>query len=228
MQHHGAVERVRQVAATGSAHLDDLDLITAFDGFGQPLADLAAASNHDAFVAFIQAAHFAHHGANIGAGGDEKDFVVGLDHCVATGRNWPITSENRRHPCIHIRHVLAQLAQLLTNQRAAVVRLDRHQLRLAFREVDHLQGTGVFDQALDVIGHHLLGADQHIDRNRVVVEQLFAPAQVGRFTHAGNFGGCVEQRVRHLAGDHVGLVAVGHCHQHVGIVGARLTQYIGQ
>ena len=32
----------------------------------------------------------------------------------------------------------------------------------------------------------------------------------------------------HLAGDHVGLVAVGHRHQHVGIVGTGLTQYRGQ
>ena len=159
LQHHRAVERVRQIAAACSAHFDDLDLITAFNGLGQPLTDLSAAGNHDALVALVQAAHFAHHSANVGAGCDEKDFVVCLDHGIATGGNRTITSENSRHACIHVRHMFAQLAQLLTNQRAAVVRLHRHQLCFAFSKVDHLQGAGVFDQAFDVIGHDLLGAD---------------------------------------------------------------------
>ena len=82
----------------------------------------------------------------------------------------------------------------------------------------------MFDQALDVVGHHLLGADQHVDRDMVVVEQLFA-CQVGRFTHPGDLGRGVEQRIGHLTGDHVGFVAVGHCHQHVGVVGTGLAQH---
>ena len=56
-------------------HLDDLDLITAFDGLGQALANLPAPGDHNAFIAFVEAAHFAHHGANVGLGGDEKYLI---------------------------------------------------------------------------------------------------------------------------------------------------------
>ncbi|MND82009.1 hypothetical protein D3C80_738230 [compost metagenome] len=120
--------------------------------------------------------------------------------------------------------MLTDLAQLLADQRTAVVGLDRHQLGLAFGEVDHLQGAGMFDQTLDVVGYHLLGADQHIDRDGVVVEQAGA-GQVGRFAHPGDLGRGVEQGMGDLAGDHVGLVAVGYRHQHVGVVGAGLAQH---
>jgi hypothetical protein len=75
-------------------------------------------------------------------GGDEEHFVVGFDHRVALGQDRPVTAENRRHAGFDIRHVLAQLAQLLAHQRPAVVGLHRHQLRLAFGEVDHLQAPG--------------------------------------------------------------------------------------
>ncbi|MCY1178490.1 hypothetical protein D9M73_188400 [compost metagenome] len=82
----------------------------------------------------------------------------------------------------------------------------------------------MFDQTLDVVGYHLLGADQHVDRDGVVVEQAGA-GQVGRFAHPGDARRGVEQGVGDLAGDHVHFVAVGHRHQHVGIVGAGLAQH---
>ena len=74
------------------------------------------------------------------------------------------------------------------------------------------------------MGHHLFRADQDVYRDGVVVEQPGA-GQVSRFPHPSDLGRGVEQGVGDLAGDHVGLVAVGHSHQHVGIVGTGLAQH---
>ncbi|MCY1213466.1 hypothetical protein D9M72_252470 [compost metagenome] len=215
------------MAAARRVHFDDLHLVTALDGFGQALADVAATGDHHALVAVFQAAQLAHHRANVPLGGDEEDFVVGLDHGVALGQDRPVAAEDGGHAGVHVGHVLADLAQLLAHQRPAVIGLDPHQLGLAFGEVDHLQGAGIFDQALDVIGHHLLGADQHVHRNGFVVEQAGA-GQVGRFAYPGDLGRGVEEGVGHLAGDHVHFVAIGHRHQHVGIVGTCLAQHGGE
>ncbi len=68
--------------------------------------------------------------------------------------------------------MLAQGAQLLAHQRPAVVGPHGHQLHLAAGEVQHLQRAGVLDQAADVFGDQLLGADQHVDGQGVVREQL--------------------------------------------------------
>ena len=217
----------RSLPAAQRAALDDLHLVAALDGLGQALADIAAAGDDDPLVAVVEPAHLAHYRADMGLGGDEEDFVVGLDHRVALGNDRPVAAVDRGDAGIHVRHVLAQLAQLLPYQRAAVVGLDADQLRLAFGEVDHLQRAGMFDQALDVVGDHLLRTDQHVHRDRLVVEQA-GTGQVGRLADAGDLGRGVEQGVGDLAGDHVGLVAIGHRHQHVGVVGAGLAQHRGE
>jgi hypothetical protein len=69
------------------------------------------------------------------------------------------------------------------------------------------------------------GTDQHVHRNRFVLEQLLFAGQVRGFAHPGDFGRGVEQGVGDLAGDHVGFVAVGHGDQHVGVIGPGLAQH---
>ena len=64
------------------------------------------------------------------------------------------------------------------------------------------------DEALDVLGHQLLGADEHVDRQAVGAEQLGAAGVLGG-ADAGDLGGRAEQRERHLAGHHVDFVAGG-------------------
>ncbi len=43
---------------------------------------------------------------------------------------------------------------------------------------------------------------------------------------AGDLGGCLEQGVGHLTGQHVDLVGAGHRHQHVGILHAGADEYV--
>ncbi|MNF82122.1 hypothetical protein D3C84_644200 [compost metagenome] len=68
-------------------------------------------------------------------------------------------------------------------------------------------------------------ADQHVHRNRFVLEQLLFAGQVRGFAHPGDLGRRVEQGVGDLAGDHVGFIAAGHGDQHVCVVGTGLTQH---
>ena len=185
---------------------------------------MPATGDDHTLVGFVDTAQLTHHRADVLLRGDEEHFVVCFDHRVAPRGDRAVAAEDGRHAGVDVGHVRADLAQLLAYQRATVVRLHCHQLGLAFCEVDHLQRAWVLDQALDVVGHHLLGADQYVDRDMVVVEQLFA-GQVGRLAHPGNFGRGVEKRIGHLAGDHVGFVAVGYRHQHVGVVGTGLAQH---
>ncbi|MNP10626.1 hypothetical protein D3C76_1027820 [compost metagenome] len=215
------------MTAARRVHLDDLHLVTAFDGLGQTLADLPATGDDDALVGLVETAHFAHDRPNVRPCGNEKHFVVRFDHRIALGQDRPVATENRRHAGFDVGHVLAQLAQLLPHQRPAVVGPHRNQLRLAFGEVDHLQGARMLDQALDVVGDYLLGADQHIHRDGFVVEQ-FGAGQVRRFTDAGDLGRCMEKGMGNLAGHHIGFIAAGHGDQHVGIIGASLAQNTGQ
>ncbi|MNP13738.1 hypothetical protein D3C76_1060310 [compost metagenome] len=88
-----------------------------------------------------------------------------------------------------------------------------------------MQRTRVFDQPTHVVGHQLLGGDQVIHRHGFRQEQPIPLHQIGRGANARHLVRGVEQGVGHLAGDHVGLVAVGYRHQHVGVVGAGLAQH---
>ncbi len=85
----------------------------------------------------------------------------------------------------------------------------------------------MLDQPLDVVGDHLLRADDHVDGNGVFVEQLVRAAGVVGGADTGDFGGGAEQGVGHLAGDHVDLVGVGDGDQHVGVFGAGFLEHPG-
>ena len=92
-----------------------------------------------------------------------------------------------------------------------------------FGEIEHLGCTGIEYQLLDVFADELLRADSHVDRYRVLREQVVG-AHVFRRANAGDLRRRVEQRVGDLAGDHVGLVGVGQRDDDVRIVRAGAAQ----
>ena len=69
---------------------------------------------------------------------------------------------------------VAQLLELLADERAAAQRLDADQAHAAVGEVEHLQRARILDQPHDVIGDELLRADRHVDGERAILvrEQL--------------------------------------------------------
>jgi len=94
----------------------------------------------------------------------------------------------------------------------------------AIGELEHLQRLGEGDQALDVVGDDLLGADREVDREVVVVEQLGVVDVVGR-AQACDPRRQVVERLGDAAGAQVGLVGLGDRDQQVSVVGAGLAQH---
>jgi hypothetical protein len=75
------------------------------------------------------------------------------------------------------------------------------------------------NELLDMFRHERLGAYRNVDRQYVRTEQLASVCE-GRRADSRYLGGRAEQRMGHLARDHVRLVAVGKRDDHVRILGA--------
>ena len=139
--------------------LDQFDLISIFEDAREPAADIAAADENDALYRLVEAPHLTHHGTDVLLGSDEEDLVVNLDHGITLRDDGRATTKDGRHAGLDSGHVLAQLAQLVADERPAVVRLDRYQAHPPTREINHLQRTRILDQSFHLIDHHLFGAD---------------------------------------------------------------------
>ncbi len=134
---------------------------------------------------------------------------------------------NGRYPGVAaVRQVLLERFELLSDQQTAGVGLGRNQLHAAVGKIQYLQCTGVFDQPGDVLGDQLFRADQHVDRGMLPGKKLRIVGVGGR-ANPRHPGRGVEQRVGHLAGDHVDLIRVGHRDDQVGILDACTDQHLG-
>ena len=122
--------------------------------------------------------------------------------------------------------MLTQLLHLMTDEHPAIVRAHRHQLNPTVGKIQHLQRPGEFNQALDVGGDLLLGADEDIDRQRILGKQLVSTL-ILNLSDTRDLGGRAEQRVGDLAGHHVDFVAVGDCDDHVRIMGPGAFEHAG-
>ncbi len=75
--------------------------------------------------------------------------------------------------------MLRQLIEAVLDEQAALERTHAYEPYLAVGEVENLKRARIEDQPFDVLRHQLLGADENIDGNRPVAEQL-RPAGVLR------------------------------------------------
>ena len=122
----------------------------------------------------------------------------------------------------------------MPHQWPALGGLDRHQPRQALGELQYLQGPRILDQPGDVLGDQVLGADQDVDGKAAqavqvlglvpLVEQL-GLGQVGVGPDPADGGRGLVQQLGDLAGDHVGLIAVGDGNYHVAVFGTGLAEY---
>ena len=84
-------------------------------------------------------AHLAHHAAQVVARGEEEDLVAFLDDRVALGPNAAAAAVDGDDARVRLRQVLAQLAQRVADERAALLRAHADEVHLAVREIQHLQ-----------------------------------------------------------------------------------------
>jgi hypothetical protein len=103
------------------------------------------------------------------------------------------------------------------------MRAHRDQAGRAAGEFQHLQRLGELDELRDVIGDGFLRDDQVIDREGPVADQLGVVLEVGG-PDPRDASRHVEDLGREVAGDEVGLVALGRGDHHVGVIGAGRAQ----
>ncbi|EXI84798.1 MAG: hypothetical protein AW12_02387 [Candidatus Accumulibacter sp. BA-94] len=75
-----------------------------------------------------------------------------------------------------------------------------------------------------VLGNDLLRTQGVVDRKILRRQQLFAVEKVTR-AQAGDTRGDVEDAVRDLAGDQIGLITLGHGNQQVGVLQAGVGEH---
>ena len=144
----------------------------AFQAPRQVGADVAAPGENDAADRVVEGPHFLHDRLHVARGGEEEDRVVFLDDRIAVGHDEGAVAIDRRDPGVAAcGHVMAQFVQLLAYQATAGIGPCGDQLGPSVGEVEDLAGAGVFDQAGDMLGDQLLGADQHVDGRMFAREQ---------------------------------------------------------
>ncbi len=208
--------------------VDDLDFVVAFQRCRQPPADIAAARDHDFLDRAVYAAQFAHHRLNVLFFGEEEHFIARLDDGMALGHDAAIPAENRRDPAIQVGHVLSNHLQFVSDQRSAVIGTHRHQAHAAIGKIEHLQRLGMLDQAVQIMGDFLLRADGMVDGEvpaREGFPVILVLGDIIRRTQARNARRHIEFARAQLAGNQVGLVALGDRNHHVRILHPRLFQY---
>ena len=90
-------------------------------------------------------------------------------------------------------------------------------------KVEHLQRLRKLDQATDVFGNHLLGAQREINRKILRCQQAGIFEKIAR-TQPGNPRRHIENALRQLAVHQIGLVALRHSNDQVGIIRTGITQ----
>ena len=223
-QHQGVAQARRDPFCPAAVVLHQLHLQALLQGGGHPVADVAAAGDHHPLHRPHHAPQLPQHRADVLAGGDDEDFVAGMDHRLALGNDGLVLAKEGGDAGIHLgRQMLPQLAHRLAHQGAALVGPHRHHDQAALGELQHLQGLGEIHQAHDVVGDVLLGADGEIHGKVLVGEKLLVLEKIGG-PQAGNAGRHVEAALGDLAGHQVGLVALGHGDEQVRIVQAGVAE----
>ena len=96
-------------------------------------------------------------------------------------------------------------------------------------ERQHVQRPRHLQPALDGAGDLYFGRDDQIDRHLVAAEEIRPDrVQVALLAHPRDLLGHVEERMGDLAGHHVDLVGVGDGDDHLGGLGARFLEHVGE
>ena len=154
---------------------------------------------------------------------------VACNHMVAGTRDeHRFVPQDADDSGVQVGEQFRQLPQRRIDDRAILAAIDAENRDLLVGERDGLGRSGLCHPTQ----HHLadldLGRDDHVDRHVFTGKQV-APAllQIALFADAGDLGRQVEQRMGHLARDHVNLVMQGDRDDHVRLVRAGALQHVG-
>ena len=225
-EHDGLVELLGDIAGALLAVLDDLDLVGLLQRLREAHANVAATRNDNATHRVFEAPHLAHEHADVLAVGDEEHLVVFLDDRVAVREHRFALAVNRRDTGLRIRDVILERRDALSHEQAVAVSLYTDEADAAIREIEDLCRAGIENELFDKAANQLLGTDAHVDRDRVLREQLVRIHVLGG-ADTRDLGRRAELRVRDLAGHHVGFVGVRQRDDDVRIGGSGTLEHLG-
>jgi len=148
---------------------------------------------------------------------DEKDLVTLLDDRVSLRQHGLALPVNRGDSPLGIRYMFFERCNTLADQQAVAISLHADQAHTTVSKIENLRRPGIQNELFNVLTHQLLGADTYVDRDRVLCEQVLG-IHVFRRADTSNLRWRVEQRVGHLACDHVGFVGVGEGDDNVSVI----------
>src|SRR6185437_15309464 len=209
-EHDRILELLRHPPRAPHIALDELHLARLLERAREAKAYVTAARNDHTAYPCVLLAQLADHPADVIARREEEHLIAFLDDRRAFRRYAAAAAVDGNHARFHAGQMLRQLPEAMTHQEPAADGTDPHQADLAGGEIQDLQRSGVADQPLDVFGDELLRADEDIDRNGLLAEEL-RPLGVLRRADSLDLGGRAEQGKGHLARHHVDFVAVGQC-----------------
>ena len=160
--------------------------------------------------------------------GHDVDLVVGEKLVSGFGREQLFLAPDADDNGAQRREEIGQLAKRRVQDRAILIELNAQKLGLAFKEHLGVEGRGRVQAAECRFCHFAFGADDDVDRQVIApVEVGIDRGQIALGTQTGDLAGDVEDRMGHLAGDHVDLVRIGRGDDHVGIAGAGPLEHVG-
>ena len=224
-KHQRLVQLVRDQFGALPLHFDQLDLVALFERPGNTQANVAAPGHHDALDRLHHPPQLGQNRPDVLGGGEDEHLVTGLDDRVPFRDDRLVAPEDGGDAGVGFgRQVQPHVLDRLADQHAALEGAHRHHGDPAVGEAEDLQRLGKLDQAADVVGDDLLRTERVIDREIVRREQAGIFQEVPR-AQPGDPRRHVEHGVRQLAGDQVGLVALRHGDQHVGVLGAGIAHH---
>ena len=111
----------------------------------------------------------------------------------------------------------------LADEQPAFIRLDAHQRHPPVGEFDHLQRLGKFDELGNVIGDNFFRAKGKIDGEVFIRQQNLVTQEVAG-AQAGDSRRQIEDGLGDLAGNEIGLIALGHGNQQIRVIGPGIAQ----
>ncbi len=216
--------------ARSRVELDDLDLgggAPRLQRVGDELTDIAAAGDDDALGHRLLVAEDTQRAHHLLARAHDIDLVAD-QHGIGRARHEQIAAaHDADDDRLQVGKQLGELRQRRIDHRAVLVAADADHDHLAIGELDRVEGAGQLKTAQHHTADLDLRRDDHVDRQVLGREQV-GPVrlEIALRADAGDLGGHVEQRVGHLAGDHVDLVVERHGDDHVRLLGAGLGEHL--
>jgi hypothetical protein len=143
--------------------LDQLDLDAVLECLREAEADVAGARNDDTPHARLLGRENSFMTSFMSSRAARKKISSCSSIVVSpSGSMLPAAAVDRRDADLAVGNVGAQRLQLVADELAALQRAHADEKHAPIRELEHLQGARVADQALDVVGDELLRADREV------------------------------------------------------------------